>query len=303
MEIQTTTPQKTPHKSNLPRPEQNLPAIVIPQTTINPKLTPQQVAIVKASTGTPAFVSTQTGLQVNKTVTQTVVNAIAGVYYYKGYGVPGLSDQERSATLSQMAAITLYEISQIFPHCTESDISLLFERGRRGEYGEYKIISIETFVIWCKAYVAQRAVAAVEQRAFVASQSLPAPKPPTPEEWNATMTRRLRQNYDLANAGRNLELGWLVWGWLHDIGLASVTYEQANRYRAEARDELALANDPSLALTFDERRERRSFLKLLESDNNVSVKNLSREIALRELLLSFDDAAFAEFLKKISQKT
>lgn len=261
---------------------QSLTVSVIPQKDLSPKLTPKQIEIVRASAGVRLFIENGTTVSIDKNVKYALDQMIMSLYYYKGYSIPGATSQERSAYIDQLSTVLIGELSAIYKAITRIDLQLIFERGRRGEYGEFKIISIETFVIWVKAYLQERSIASIEQQAYTNAKQLGIPTEPTPTEWKNKMINMAKSCYEDVEKGRlPRDYGNVLFRYLREIGVLLFTDQEINSYMERAKAQLISENNPADSKTLADRIDRRNFVALIVNESkNKQVVTRARLLAL-----------------------
>lgn len=273
---------------------QSLTVSVIPQKDLSPKLSPKQIEIVRASAGVRLFIENGITVSIDKTVKSVLDQLIMSLYYYKGYSIPGTTSQERSAYIDQLSTVLISELSAIYKAITRIDLQLIFERGRRGEYGEFKIISIETFVIWVKAYLQERAAASIEQQAFTSAKQLGLPTEPTKTEWKNKMIEMAKACYeDVQKERLPRDYGNVLFKYLREIGVLSFSEQEINDYIERARTQLIGENNPADSKNLADRIDRRNFVALIVKESkNKQVITRARLLALKnyfETSFSIDD--------------
>ena len=131
------------------------------------------------------------------TLSQQVSRLLPQVYILVGFQMP------REEDMLIIAAKLCSELQESFPSLTFGEVSLCFELGAKGEYGEFMGLNMRTFARWLKAYrtseLRYRAVVERERGRQVAL-------PPVSAEYNRMCeTRMLQRIYSHYRKGYPLE--------------------------------------------------------------------------------------------------
>ena len=132
-----------------------------------------------------ALTEPQIATQMTERLIDQVARLLPQIYILVGFQMPAPED------LTVITAKLCSELQESFPTLTYGEVSLCFELGAKGEYGEFMGLNMRTFTRWLKAYKTSdfryRLVVDREQKQQAAL-------PPVSEAYNREREDRMLQN-------------------------------------------------------------------------------------------------------------
>lgn len=123
-----------------------------------------------------------------------------------------------------------------YPNIRENEISIAFTRGVLGEYGDFKGLSVVTFIGFLKSYLKD----AERQKIIALSMVKPEEKniPSSEEIFNMAKGNALKALDDV-KTGRDITIsGSAVYDWLSGLGIIMLSTDEKSEILNEAKDEL-----------------------------------------------------------------
>lgn len=114
-----------------------------------------------------------------------IARLLAQIYILVGFQIPARED------MTVITAKLCSELQESFPTLTYGEVSLCFELGAKGEYGDFMGLNMRTFIRWLKCYkMSDFRYRQVVERERVQQAALP----PVSEAYNLEREDRLLQN-------------------------------------------------------------------------------------------------------------
>lgn len=111
-------------------------------------------------------------------------------YVLVGFTPP--KERDLGILIAKVAA----DLQESYPSLTMQEVSLCFELGAKGEYGDFMGLNLRTFTHWLKAYqTSELRYQAVIEREHKAQQALPAVSEAYKEECERAFLRRVFEQY------------------------------------------------------------------------------------------------------------
>lgn len=184
-----------------------------------------------------------------------------------------------------------------FKNLRKNELEIAFNKGVRGEYGEYFGISLVTFFKWIKSYCDSQERA---NNITTYYKSLNAVKYPSKEQKEAIIKKGIADEFEAYRSNKRSLLLASSYDYLCKISVISYEKDDKLNFIEKAKEKLKNENDFKNASNFADRNRMKQLVAAIENKNNPELINEAKRIALADFYDSIIlfDGHIDDYLKK-----